>query len=110
MSDLSSSSSPPVAADARRGAGAENPSPAQVDRLTVAVISGGRSSEHDVSLASGTAIRDWLLAAGHEVVAIVIDRDGAWRCAGEPVSAHPGAGLLGVDVAFPALHGPFGED
>ncbi len=110
MSDLSSSSSSPVAADARQGAGAENPSPAQVDRLTVAVISGGRSSEHDVSLASGTAIRDGLLAAGHEVVAIVIDRDGRWRCAGEPVSAHPGAGLLGVDVAFPALHGPFGED
>jgi D-alanine-D-alanine ligase len=78
--------------------------------LTVAVISGGRSSEHDVSLASGTAIRDGLLAAGHEVVPIEIDREGAWRCDGEPVIAHPGEGLLGVDVAFPALHGPFGED
>jgi D-alanine-D-alanine ligase len=91
-------------------AGAETPSAAVVDTLTVAVISGGRSSEHDVSLASGAAIRDGLLAAGHEVVSIEIDRDGTWRCDGEPVSAHPGTGLLGVDVAFPALHGPFGED
>ncbi len=91
-------------------AGAETPNVAPVDTLTVAVISGGRSSEHDVSLASGTAIRDGLLAAGHEAVAIEIDRDGTWRCDGEPVRAHPGKGLLGVDVAFPALHGPFGED
>jgi D-alanine-D-alanine ligase len=91
-------------------AAAETPSAAVVDTLTVAVISGGRSSEHDVSLASGAAIRDGLLAAGHEVVSIEIDRDGTWRCDGEPVSAHPGTGLLGVNVAFPALHGPFGED
>jgi D-alanine-D-alanine ligase len=91
-------------------AGAEIPNAAQVDTLTVAVISGGRSSEHDVSLASGVAIRDGLLAAGHEAVSIEIDRDGAWRCDSEPVDAHPGDGLLGVDVAFPALHGPFGED
>jgi D-alanine-D-alanine ligase len=76
----------------------------------VAVLSGGRSSEHEVSLASGVAIRAGLIAAGHEVVSIEIERAGAWRCAGEPVSAHPGEGLLGVDVAFPALHGPFGED
>jgi D-alanine-D-alanine ligase len=76
----------------------------------VAVLSGGRSSEHDVSLASGAAIRDGLIAAGHEVVSIEIDRDGTWRRDGEPVSVRPGQGLLGVDVAFPALHGPFGED
>jgi D-alanine-D-alanine ligase len=81
-----------------------------VETLTVAVLSGGRSSEHDVSLASGAAIREGLLAAGHEVVSIEIDRDGTWRRDGERVSAHPGEGLLGVDVAFPALHGPFGED
>jgi D-alanine-D-alanine ligase len=89
---------------------AETPSTAPVNTLTVAVISGGRSSEHDVSLASGVAICDGLLAAGHEVVSIEIDRDGAWQCDGGPVSAHPGKGLRGVDVAFPALHGPFGED
>jgi D-alanine-D-alanine ligase len=76
----------------------------------VAVLSGGRSSEHDVSLASGAAIRDGLLAAGHEVVSVEIARDGAWRCDGELVSVAPGEGLLGVDVVFPVLHGPFGED
>jgi D-alanine-D-alanine ligase len=102
MSDPSA----PASATAR----SELPSAAPADTLTVAVISGGRSSEHDVSLASGAAIREGLLAAGHEVVPVEIDRDGAWRCAGEPVDAHPGRGLLGVEVAFPALHGPFGED
>ncbi len=82
----------------------------RVDMLCVAVLCGGRSSEHDVSLSSGAAIREGLLAAGHEVISIEIDRDGAWRHEGEPVSARPGSGLLDVDVAFPALHGPYGED
>ena len=78
--------------------------------LTVAVLAGGRSSEHDVSLASGAAIQEGLLAAGHNIVPIEIERDGTWRTGGEPVSARPGEGLLGADVAFPALHGPYGED
>src|SRR4029077_3026937 len=39
-----------------------------------------------------------------------IGEDGAWRAGGELVRASPGQGLLGVDVAFPVLHGPFGED
>jgi len=78
--------------------------------LTVAVLAGGRSSEHDVSLSSGAAIREGLLTGGHEVVSIEIGRDGRWRHEGEPVSVRPGEGLLGVQVAFPALHGPFGED
>jgi D-alanine-D-alanine ligase len=110
MSDPSSPSFHPVAAHGHSVGGTATRGPAPADTLTVAVISGGRSSEHDVSLASGTAIRDGLLRAGHEVVSIEIARDGRWRCDGEPVSAHPGEGLLGVDVAFPALHGPFGED
>lgn len=81
-------------------------------RLTVAVLAGGRSSEHDVSLASSAAVRDGLLAAGHEVVWVQIERDGTWRRdgAGEPLALVPGRGLLGADVAFPALHGRFGED
>ncbi len=42
---------------------------------------------------------------------VEIGRDGAWRRdEGEQLSVTPGGGLLGVDVAFPALHGPFGED
>ncbi len=78
--------------------------------LTVAVLAGGRSSEHDVSLSSGASVRDGLLAGGHEVLWIEIGRDGAWRHEGEELSVRPGGGLLGADVAFPALHGPFGED
>jgi len=78
--------------------------------LTVAVLAGGRSSEHEVSLSSGAAVRDGLQAAGHEVVWVEIGRDGFWRRNGEPLSVTPAGGLLGVDVVFPALHGPFGED
>jgi D-alanine-D-alanine ligase len=78
--------------------------------LSVAVLAGGRSSEHDVSLSSGAAVRDGLLVAGHRVVSVEVGRDGVWRRQGEPVSVTPGGGLLGVDVVFPALHGPFGED
>jgi|HubBroStandDraft_2_1064218.scaffolds.fasta_scaffold00141_23 D-alanine-D-alanine ligase len=79
-------------------------------RLTVAVLAGGRSSEHDVSLSSGAAVRDGLCAAGHEVVWVQIGRDGVWSHDGQPLSVTPAGGLLGVDVVFPVLHGPFGED
>jgi D-alanine-D-alanine ligase len=74
------------------------------------VLAGGRSSEHDVSLSSGAAVREGLLAAGHEPLWIEIDREGVWRCEGEPVTVAPGGGLLDADVAFPVLHGPHGED
>jgi D-alanine-D-alanine ligase len=81
-------------------------------RMKVAVLAGGRSSEHDVSLASGAAVRDGLRDAGHEVVWVEIGRDGVWRRDGEgaPLDTTPGTGLLGVDVVFPVLHGRFGED
>jgi D-alanine-D-alanine ligase len=80
------------------------------DTLAVAVLAGGRSSEHEVSLSSGAAVRDGLLAAGHEVVWVQIGRDGVWRVDEQPLSVTPAGGLLGVDVAFPVLHGPHGED
>ncbi len=76
----------------------------------VAVLAGGRSSEHEVSLASGVSVADGLRAAGHAVTAIEIGRDGVWRRDGEAVSVMLGAGLPHVDVVFPVLHGPFGED
>jgi D-alanine-D-alanine ligase len=78
--------------------------------LTVAVLAGGRSAEHEVSLSSGAAVRDGLLEAGHEVLWVLIERDGTWLHEDERLSVTPGAGLLGADVAFPVLHGPFGED
>jgi D-alanine-D-alanine ligase len=78
--------------------------------LTVAVLAGGRSSEHEVSLSSAAAVRDGLLAGGHEVVWIEIGRDGIWRRDGEAIAVTPGEGMPDVQVVFPALHGPFGED
>ncbi|HEY3187329.1 MAG TPA: D-alanine--D-alanine ligase family protein, partial [Solirubrobacteraceae bacterium] len=78
--------------------------------MRVAVLSGGRSSEHEVSLASGEAIRAGLAAAGHDVLDVRVGRDGTWSLDGEPVVVQPARGLLGADCAFPALHGPFGED
>ncbi len=82
----------------------------QPSSLIVAVLAGGRSSEHDISLSSAAAISDGLQAAGHVAMWIEIGRDGVWRRDGEPLSLAPAGGLLGADVAFPALHGPFGED
>jgi D-alanine-D-alanine ligase len=78
--------------------------------MRVAVLGGGRSSEHDVSLRSAEAVARGLEKAGHEVLRVTISRQGAWSCGGETVELVPGEGLLGADAAFPALHGPFGED
>jgi D-alanine-D-alanine ligase len=76
----------------------------------VAVISGGRSSEHEVSLRSGEAVARGLEEAGHETVRVTISREGRWSSEENEIALTPGRGLLGADVAFPALHGPFGED
>jgi D-alanine-D-alanine ligase len=78
--------------------------------MRVAVLGGGRSSEHDVSLRSADAVVGGLGEAGHEVVRLTISGDGEWSCEGARIELVPGDGLLGADVAFPALHGPFGED
>jgi D-alanine-D-alanine ligase len=78
--------------------------------LSVAVLAGGRSSEHEVSIASGRAVSEGLVGAGHHVRWVEIARGGAWFCDGERLHVTPGGGLLGVDVAFPVLHGPHGED
>jgi D-alanine-D-alanine ligase len=89
--------------------------------LRVAVLAGGRSSEHPVSLESARSVLDGLEAGGHECRPVVINRDGSWRLAdprkdqdgsagGELVELRPGAGILDAEVVFPVLHGPFGED
>jgi D-alanine-D-alanine ligase len=86
---------------------------------------GGRSSEHDVSLASARAVVEGLDRDRYDVREIEIGRDGAWalgspsrrelaRPAAEtlpiPSGLEPPAPLGEVDVVFPVLHGPFGED
>jgi D-alanine-D-alanine ligase len=78
--------------------------------MRVAVLAGGRSSEHDVSLRSGAAVARGLRDAGHEAVEVTIGRDGRWSAAGGAIELVPGRGLLDADAVFPALHGAFGED
>ena len=102
----------------------------------VVVLLGGPSVEHDVSIVSGTAIADALLADGMVVDQVLIDLDGRWwslppdhRRDGRPATAYDDPATLGVrgpltigdalaalaartdePVVFIALHGPFGED
>lgn len=78
--------------------------------MRIAVLSGGRSSEHEVSLTSGAGVAGGLREAGHEVLVVEIGRDGVWRHDGDELSLSPAGGLLDADVVFPALHGPYGED
>ena len=77
--------------------------------MKVAVLCGGRSSEHEVSLRSGASVADGLREAGHEAVEVLIERDGA-GARRRAVELSPAGGLLGADAVFPVLHGPFGED
>ena len=102
-------------------------------RLRVAVLSGGRSSEHEISLQSGRSVAEALDPARYEVVAVEIDRTGVWQLEAseegpaEPLALAPGdsgdavipraggsltqARTIGhIDVVLPILHGPFGED
>lgn len=103
----------------------------------VAVVYGGPSAEHDVSIVSGTAIADALAGSGYPVAQWLIDLGGGWwrlpadhRREGRPQAAYddpltlgatgprPAADALGEmsaapggrPVVFLALHGPFGED
>ena len=78
--------------------------------MRVAVLAGGRSSEHEISRASAAAVSQGLRDAGHEVLGVECARDGRWLHEGRPIAVDPGGGLLGADVVFPVLHGPFGED
>jgi D-alanine-D-alanine ligase len=97
-------------------------------RIRVALLAGGRSSEHDISLASARSVLEALDPERYDVVSVAIGRDGRWQLetgAGplpRPGSAGPAETLpvpstdgtmqaLGaVDVVLPILHGPFGED
>jgi D-alanine-D-alanine ligase len=78
--------------------------------VRVAVLSGGRSSEHEISLAGGVSVARGLRDAGHEVAEVILTRAGTWLHEGEEPLLRAGRGLLGVDAVFPVLHGPFGED
>ncbi len=82
--------------------------------LHVAVFMGGPSAEHEVSLASGRGAADALVREGYRVTRVVIGRDHTWQFDADPPralhEAVPHLHALGVDCAFIALHGEFGED
>jgi D-alanine-D-alanine ligase len=73
----------------------------------VAVIYGGRSGEHEVSVRSAKSIMQGLDPARYERIEYFIDKNGKWNPA--PILPEPGA-HPDIDVAFPILHGTFGED
>jgi D-alanine-D-alanine ligase len=76
-------------------------------KLRVAVIYGGRSGEHEVSVRSARAIMDALDPARYERIEYFIDQQGKWLP--KPIVPEPGA-HPDIDVVFPVLHGTFGED
>ncbi len=102
----------------------------------VAVVLGGPSAEHDVSIVSGSAIAAALAGRGHPVSQFYVDLDGEWwllpvdhRRGDLPPAAYDDPGALGAagpfgagdaaagiaaarpqPVVFVALHGPYGED
>ena len=121
----------------------------QVKKLRIGIIYGGRSGEHEVSLASAASVFQNLDPARYDAVAIRIEKDGRWTLPSEPPNvtkaadvikgalteerrvrpqpdpglreaypmAYPGGATLmsgstgvNVDVVFPVLHGPYGED
>jgi D-alanine-D-alanine ligase len=112
-----------------------------IPRIRIAVVAGGRSSEHAISLASARSVIEALDPERYDVVTLLIDERGGWQVVdgaaallaasegaapaqlakGGGTSLVPGAGggaLVGangvsagqIDVVFPVLHGPFGED
>jgi D-alanine-D-alanine ligase len=104
-----------------------------MSRIRVAVLFGGRSGEHEVSCVSARHVAAAFDPDRYQVVPVGITREGRWllpeasrrvlgggrlqlpetafEATGAPVSLAPAAaGSLEVDVVFPVLHGPYGED
>jgi D-alanine-D-alanine ligase len=76
-------------------------------KLRVAVIYGGRSGEHEISVRSAKSIMQGLDPARYEQIEYFIDKNGKWNPG--PILPEPGA-HPDIDVVFPILHGTFGED
>ena len=100
-------------------------------RATVALLFGGRSGEHEVSLRSGASVAE-ALSARHHVLPVLVDKAGRWRLQDGPAPQPSGGTAVFLaptpedlgrlrrtadgsevarpDVYFPVLHGTFGED
>jgi len=76
-------------------------------KMRVGVVRGGRSGEHEVSLRSAESILKAIDRNKYDVVPITISHEGKW----EPFSISPEPdATCPVDVVFPIVHGPYGED
>jgi len=99
-----------------------------MSKLRIAVLFGGRSGEHEISIRSAASLIAALDRAKYEIIPVAISQEGRWLSPAESqallpaeaaaelstetavtVSADPGASI-GADVVFPVLHGTFGED
>jgi len=76
-------------------------------KTRVAVIYGGRTGEHEISLRSAKSIIDALDPEKYKVLHFLISKEGKWSP--RPISPEP-HGNPEIDVVFPVLHGTFGED
>ena len=97
-------------------------------KTRIAVLFGGRSGEHEVSIRSAASVIQTLNRAKYDVVPVAISREGRWLAPAESLKLLPAdargalstetrvtlsrdpGGTSGVDVVFPVLHGTFGED
>jgi D-alanine-D-alanine ligase len=106
--------------------------PKKGQRLRVAVVCGGRSEEHEISLLSARFVLESLDPERFEAIVVGIDKNGHWlsqspkrllEAARDPrlvsldqaepplvLAPEPSVEPLGADVVFPVLHGPMGED
>lgn len=76
-------------------------------KTRVAVIYGGRTGEHEVSVRSAQSIMDNLDPEKYKVLHFFISKEGKWSP--RPIAPEPGSNAE-IDVVFPVLHGTFGED
>jgi D-alanine-D-alanine ligase len=76
-------------------------------KTRVAILYGGRSGEHEISLRSAESIMKAMDRSKYEVLEYFISKDGKWRP--KPILPEPGVHPE-IDVVFPVLHGTFGED
>lgn len=82
-----------------------------LSRLKIAVIGGGQSAEHDVSLASAASVREALDTIRFSQLSVTISRDGDWSVDGRKMEFAEAVGLIQSCAAvFPVLHGRRGED
>nr|CRI43040.1 Bifunctional enzyme MurC/Ddl [Chlamydia pneumoniae] len=91
-------------------------------KLSIGLVCGGKSCEHDISLLSAQHVSKYISPEFYDVSYFIINRQGLWRTGKDfphlieetqgdsPLSSEIASALAKVDCLFPVLHGPFGED